>query len=399
MSKKAGVPLFEVIITVAVLVGLLVFASREYREARLKADAHILRSSAIRCTTYGTRCIHAYVDYTDFCDSDFHRLEPMGSYEDFNAAFSHVTPEGLKNIPTPEGIIALNVKAMILHDEDLDILHRFPNLQKLDLTATMITDAGLTKIAAFRQLQELSLQQCRVTNKGIAALKDLPELTKLNVAFTDVTADGLVAIDGFNALKHVAMWPRPKPEGDWPFEVEVTRQLADKRGVRRIRRPHRSQPTKLNVRLPEDIAERFPDLTRYRPRMINLQIHWGDFADRDMPAVRHFPFLTMINLGDTEVTDEGLEELRHHFYLSFVTLPKQTTDAGLEHVRRLPMLEHLYLHGTQITDSGLLKLQYATNLRYLDVRGTQVTPEALARLKQIRPHMSISSDVPGKPTR
>ena len=392
MSKRTGVPLLEVIVMASVLTGLLIFASREYRAARLKADAHILRQSGIRCTTHGTQCIHAYVNYTNFGDDDFDRLDPMGSFEEFNAGFSHVTPEGLRKVPAPENIVALDVTAMLLDDSNLEILQRFPNLRKLDLTGTLITDEGLTILAGFRELEELSLQQCRVTNEGLSLLKGLNQLTTLNVAFTEATTEGIEAAGGFDSLQHVTIWPRPKTDRDWPFEIEVTRQLAEMRGLVKIHRPREERPAPLKIRLQEDIAERFPDLARFSPHTWHLHIPWSSFSDSDMPVMRQFLFVTTLQIGRTQVTDEGLRELRDRYYLTRITLPRKITDAGLDHVRRLPMLEFLDLSGTQVTDDGLAKLHNVKSLEWIALTGSRVTVEGVIRFRQLRPEVRITSD-------
>lgn len=62
------------------------------------------------------------------------------------------------------------------------------------------------------------------------------------------------------------------------------------------------------------------------------------------------------------------------------------TDAGLEHLRRLPQLQQLNLDGTRITDDGLVILKGLTNLRELDISDTQISDAGFAELQAALPN-------------
>ena len=282
---------------------------------------------------------------------------------------------------------------MLLDDEALGVLKRFPNLQKLDLTATQVTDVGLPELGHFTQLTELSLQQCRVTNDGLSVLKGLPKLTTLNVAFTDVTADGLNNV-GLNSLTQVVMWPRPKPSGKvWPFEVEVTRQLAKVRRPRPISRPDNRRTRPLRISLPEETVRQFPHLQRLTdPRIRHPNLRWAGFDDDDLKLLRQLPFVQALGLKGSSITDEGLRELRDHYYITSLSLPAGVTDAGLDHIRRLPLLAHIDLSGSQITDVGLLKLKHTASLQSLNLIGSHVTKAGVAVLKEEFPNLYVRFD-------
>lgn len=391
MSKKSGVPLLEVIVMVAVFVGLLIFAGHQYEIARFKAEALTLGKLGIRCTTHGTRFVHVYVDYTDFCDDDFDLLEPVGPFEDFNAAFSNLTPDGLRKLPYPDDITALNLTAMVLDDADLDVLARFPNLQQLDLTATRLTDKGLAKLAEHHGLTNLSLQQCRITDSGLLQLKDLPQLQMLNVAFTDVTADGFEAAGGFDSLTKVVMWPRPKESAlQRSFEVEVTRQLAANRGPRRLKRPEGRRTQRLTVKLPEKLKMRFPGYAESWPRRPVLHLSGSEFDDADVELLEHFPFVHNVYLDHTQVSDEGLKKLTRQIYMYNLSLAStKVTDSGMDLLRRFPLLSHVSLKNTAVTDVGLWKLRHVKTLESLDLAGSRVTADGVARLKKERPNLRV----------
>ena len=67
----------------------------------------------------------------------------------------------------------------------------------------------------------------------------------------------------------------------------------------------------------------------------------------------------------------------------------QVTDAGLEHLKHLMNLDFLSLKGTQITDRGAQQLRTLTNLRRLDLSDTDITEAGIASLKDALPNCRI----------
>ncbi len=74
----------------------------------------------------------------------------------------------------------------------------------------------------------------------------------------------------------------------------------------------------------------------------------------------------VVNLRDTQVTDEGLKELAP-----------------------LTKLNTLYLSGEQVTDAGLKQLAPFKNLTSLDLNITQVTDAGVKELQQALPQCKI----------
>ena len=87
-------------------------------------------------------------------------------------------------------------------------------------------------------------------------------------------------------------------------------------------------------------------------------------------------------LGNTQVTDAGLEHLRGLSQLQLLGLEgTQVTDAGLEHLKGLSQLQVLGLDKTHVTDAGLEHLKGLRHLKFLWLEGTQVTGTGLEHLK------------------
>ncbi len=97
-------------------------------------------------------------------------------------------------------------------------------------------------------------------------------------------------------------------------------------------------------------------------------------------------FVTVLTLGGTEVTNEGLKALAGYDRLELLDLSAtRVTDEGLVHLAGLANLNDLWLTGTAVTDQGLAHLGGLKKLARVEVSGTKVTPDGLAKLKQSLP--------------
>ena len=101
--------------------------------------------------------------------------------------------------------------------------------------------------------------------------------------------------------------------------------------------------------------------------------------------------VTWLNLGNTRVTDVGLEVLSEFPHLTRLHLENTAiTDAGLEHLAGLEYLEYLNLYGTAVTDRGLEHLSGLENLAALYLWQTEVTPDGADRLRQRLPSLTVN---------
>jgi len=97
-------------------------------------------------------------------------------------------------------------------------------------------------------------------------------------------------------------------------------------------------------------------------------------------------------LGDyTPITDAGLEQLQRLSLLEKLYIDEnQITDAGLERLQGLRQLQVLSLCGNAITDSGLEHLKGLSKLQQLWLGKTQVTEEGVKKLQQALPNCKIT---------
>lgn len=88
--------------------------------------------------------------------------------------------------------------------------------------------------------------------------------------------------------------------------------------------------------------------------------------------------LLWLNLGRTEITDEGLKVIAQLSALRQIHFNNTSiTDEGIKHLSPLTELNYINLVGTKITDTGLVHLTSMKKLKNIFVYQTAVTPKGL----------------------
>jgi hypothetical protein len=106
----------------------------------------------------------------------------------------------------------------------------------------------------------------------------------------------------------------------------------------------------------------------------------GGTVERDEKAPGK-PVVT-VNFASTQVTDEGMKDLKELRNLSSLVLRRtQVTDSGLKELKELKCLSMLDLCGTPVTDAALKQLMELKNLSSLSLAATWVTDTGLKELK------------------
>jgi hypothetical protein len=103
--------------------------------------------------------------------------------------------------------------------------------------------------------------------------------------------------------------------------------------------------------------------------------------DADLAYLTDLPYLTFLDLSQTQIGDAGLMHLSRLSNLHSLTLTHTcVTDAGLVRIGALSCLEQMNLSYTHVTDAGMLHISSLRALRVLDLDGTRVTDAGLASL-------------------
>jgi len=109
-----------------------------------------------------------------------------------------------------------------------------------------------------------------------------------------------------------------------------------------------------------------------------LDFEASDVTDEDLALLRHFPYVSHINLAGTKITDAGLVHLKQLERLSELFLYNtKVTDTGVKHIAGLTRMEQLCLDKTQVTDKGIAELKGMVELWRLHLQSRNKTTDAV----------------------
>lgn len=107
-------------------------------------------------------------------------------------------------------------------------------------------------------------------------------------------------------------------------------------------------------------------------------------TDANLSWFAHLPNLTIVQLGGTAITDDGLAALKDKASVEMLYLDRcDITDKGLEHLSGLTNLQVLVMENTLVTGEGLEKLTPLTELRTLNLARCSLTDEQLKSLTKL----------------
>ena len=102
--------------------------------------------------------------------------------------------------------------------------------------------------------------------------------------------------------------------------------------------------------------------------------------------------LLWLNLGRTNITDEGLKTIGQLSNLTLLNLEyTRIGDSGIEQLMQLKRMTTLNLVGSQVSDNGLVHIGRLTNLNKVYVYQTGVTSKGVEQLMKDRPKLEIDT--------
>lgn len=119
------------------------------------------------------------------------------------------------------------------------------------------------------------------------------------------------------------------------------------------------------------------------------------FTDDSLDLLRGLePCLTILDLSDTAVTDQGIARLAAHFpRLRILRIARTNiSDEAMYHLANLPELALLDVHQTPISARGLAAAATSDSLILLRCWNTNTTPEDLATLATTHPNLTLQTD-------
>jgi hypothetical protein len=100
--------------------------------------------------------------------------------------------------------------------------------------------------------------------------------------------------------------------------------------------------------------------------VVVVDCSWTHFGDEDAQLLRELREVNTLNLGGTDITNDGLR-----------------------HLADLNELRILHLWGTDISDEGLVHLIRLTELRYLQIRENDISRKGVDKLQKELPRCEI----------
>jgi len=220
----------------------------------------------------------------DFPNDSLLHLRHLRNLRCLHLVKAKVTGSDLRFLGHLQNLKELKLEFTPMGNDGLKYVGELRRLEVLDLYGTSVTSAGLSHLAGLKSLRWLALDHTKVDDSAIEHLAALGSLERLYLSGTDISGEGLLAIR--SAL------PSCNVDGDI---VDISgRAIFD---------------TKQGLKEWHGWVLLMPSMNdRCRLKLIDLS--GSRLSDEHLPALHGLGNVQMIDLRDTRVTDDGIEQLR-----------------------------------------------------------------------------------------
>ena len=276
-------------------------------------------ASGLRLGT-NARVIHLDVSDSDFADIHVDGDEFLRTIRlSSNPSLATIR---LIDLPRLESFELADNPRLVLAQGLLSDLSSLPRLSKLTLNIPQLCDKDLAGFKPSETLESLNLSGCNLTGKGLVYLRELMPTCYVDFTHTPVSDEAVAALQ--KALPGLSVNFEPKK----PVVQDLRQQVA---------------------------------LVRNRlAKNIECKMNPFKLADDDFACLVGLENLDTLDLSDTHLTD-----------------------AGLDHLRRLPKLRELIVQRTQLTDAAVRSLKQMPALVHVDIDGTRITAEGRRALGKL----------------
>lgn len=211
-----------VVLTVATIVGLLMFLGKAIHTNWLQRSAAALVETRGGTVFYGDKVQWREMDpfyevppFADVLPSPFavvfpgdrpipwRELQQLTSLQLLGLNACRVSDADIEALTHLDELKALHLRETGVTDGVLPLLRSFPKLASLDLGRTLISDRGCEELAKLHTLQQLDVSGTRISNDGIASLCRLTQLRSLDLSNTGLTDAGLAMIGRLPHLRRL----------------------------------------------------------------------------------------------------------------------------------------------------------------------------------------------------
>lgn len=248
-----------------------------------------------------------------------------------------------------------------IDDELLTALHDMPYVTNLYLAANPITNDGIRYVVPMKKLERLSLWRTGVTDEGLKRIAGMKQLTGLDLHITAVSDDGLARLTNLTSLGEITLPSRITDDGLTHLgrlpnlrviKANHARSITP-RGFRHLAGCpiHSIEADWMHPLQGEELIH-FAEL----PRLLALPgkvVHCSDEQLRSMAGMRE---LRELSISGAEISDAGLVHLGSLKNLRRLDVTGRISPAGLDHLRRLPVLQQLHLTTELIGEEDIPQL-------------------------------------------
>jgi hypothetical protein len=298
-----------------------------------------------------------------------------------------ISDEICQRIASVENLASLDLTTTPITDRQLALLAPLTRLKKLTLSSTAITDEGLKCLAHFPQLHFLNLTATQITDAGLAHLSALPELRRLQLCLTDISEESLQTLGDLPSLQYLDVsLTAIGAEATKEFRrLHPTCNICCGATDSRLRVLALTQRTKYFT----ETGFEFMGMGSYSIPLKRLHAR-GPFSVNSAGAALSDDEHAYFAAQQAEWNDLGLPLNGTSSYQFNPSANAAVTDAGLAFlVNEQIELEALDLRDSEVTDQGLWELRGLPKLKNLDVRGATVTEQGVARLARALPDCEI----------
>jgi formylglycine-generating enzyme required for sulfatase activity len=314
------------------------------------------------------------------------RVEDLPS-ENFQVYWVDLSNCPLKNnslqiLSVLAGLQGINLKASPTTDVGLAQMGPQPKLTFLSIGQTQVTDQGLAYVSTLNGLLTLELQNLPITDGGLEHIAKLTKLEIVRMNYTRVTTQGVAKLQA--SLRNVKVMEHFGSGGTTQPPLAVTPPASAPQIPRQQIVPGPAHERK--------VAEWALSL-KGRVRLKTNGKSSDYISDPNALPQEDFIVDRLALAGIRQLNDDALVNVRGLTGLIGLELGNTSiTDAGLEHLQDLVTIENLYLDNTQIAGPGLRHLRGFNRLLFLSLSYTPVADAGLAELPMLERLSNIALD-------
>lgn len=318
-----------------------------------------------------------------------------------------------------------------------DYLVDHPTLTRLTVDHAKMTDPQLQALLLPNRLEHLALNWVPVTKEGLPMANQVDKLSSLTLVFTDVSPVDFLEIFGPRAtfvslhdnsivlndqsfgrqfrwqgespqelaagLQHcqkvqsLQVFNAPTSLGKWQFLANMTKlqSLAVTNYPYPLLLQYAEQLTNLDNLMVIDVKNLSVDsLASLKGlSLTSLNLQKTPINSEHVKAIAAFEQLKMLNLGQSKITDEDIQQLASLKLLASLEINncQNLTDDAFKTIGSFGKLQTLWADGVPVTDEGLKYLHAMPLLSQVRLGSAGITPKGVGELRNSLPNASSIS--------